>query len=336
MTLRKENRQMSMYIPNLEELVRKDHPYRKLLKLVDFDKLSKPLESLYSKTGAPAYPVSSAVKMLIVQYLDDCSDREMEEHMADSLAAKLFCGFGLKDPTPDHSYFGKLRKRIGTKRIAQLFNDLRDAMKKAGYVGEVFSFVDSTTLESKIDIWEARDKAVVDNDNDDFDDDGNRRLSNSSIAKYIKDPQARFGCKGKNKFWIGYKRHACIDMKQGLITKVAVTPANVHDSKAFKHVCPDSGMVFADKAYSIGEAQKVMKIKGCHSGAIKRKNDSSKNRDKDRWISGIRMPFEGAFSKMNRTARYDGIAKNQFQAFMQAIAFNLKRLITIEADTIAI
>ena len=39
---------------------------------------------------------------------------------------------------------------------------------------------------------------------------------------------------------------------------------------------------------------------------------------------------------MNRTARYDGVAKNQFQAFMQAIAFNLKRLITIQADPIPI
>ena len=37
MGLNEENRQMSMIIPNLEELVDEEHPYRKMLKLVDFE-----------------------------------------------------------------------------------------------------------------------------------------------------------------------------------------------------------------------------------------------------------------------------------------------------------
>ena len=56
-----------------------------------------------------------------------------------------------------------------------------------------------------------------------------------------------------------------------------------------------------------------------------------KNKDKDRWISGIRAAYERVFSKDNKRARYLGVAKNQFAAFMQAITFNMKRLIAIDA-----
>ena len=38
--------------------------------------------------------------------------------------------------------------------------------------------------------------------------------------------EARIGCKGKKKYWYGYKKHVSVDMKNGLINKVAVTAAN--------------------------------------------------------------------------------------------------------------
>jgi len=41
------------------------------------------------------------------------------------------------------------------------------------------------------------------------------------------------------------------------------------------------------------------------------------------------MPFEGVFARLNKRARYRGTIKNQFQALMQALAYNLKRLIKI-------
>ena len=50
---------------------------------------------------------------------------------------------------------------------------------------------------------------------------------------------------------------------------------------------------------------------------------------RDGKISKIRMPYESVFSKMNKKARYVGVAKNQFQGFMQAIAYNLKKLVKI-------
>ncbi len=54
-----------------------------------------------------------------------------------------------------------------------------------------------------------------------------------------------------------------------------------------------------------------------------------KNRDLDRWITSIRSPYERVFSKQNRRVRYVGISKNQFAEFMNAICFNMRRLMTL-------
>ena len=57
-----EDKQMSMIIPNLEELVPEDNFYRKLLKLMDFDKLTSPYKKLYSESGRAGYPISTGFK----------------------------------------------------------------------------------------------------------------------------------------------------------------------------------------------------------------------------------------------------------------------------------
>ena len=48
------------------------------------------------------------------------------------------------------------------------------------------------------------------------------------------------------------------------------------------------------------------------------------------------MPFEGLFSQMSHRARYHTQVKVYFQALMEAIVLNLKRLIVIGADLIPI
>ena len=47
-----------------------------------------------------------------------------------------------------------------------------------------------------------------------------------------------------------------------------------------------------------------------------------KNKELDRFRSGLRMPFEGTFSKQNHHAPYRGHAEVTLQAFMQAPTYN--------------
>ena len=62
MSLKSGEKQMSMIIPNVEELVAADHPYRKLLALVNWTELTKPLRSLYSKEGRKGYAVEQGFR----------------------------------------------------------------------------------------------------------------------------------------------------------------------------------------------------------------------------------------------------------------------------------
>jgi transposase, IS5 family len=55
-----------------------------------------------------------------------------------------------------------------------------------------------------------------------------------------------------------------------------------------------------------------------------------KNRDLDKFYTKIRAPYERVFSKTNHRVRYKGIAKNQFTAFMEGIAHNLKRMVVLD------
>ena len=178
-------------------------------------------------------------------------------------------------------------------------------------------------LVSKAALWEERDEAIKLR---------YENLNNQVLPKVAKDKQARFGCKGGDKFWYGYKEHASVDMQSGLINKIAITPANVTDARGFKHVRPKQGAVYGDKGYCVKPAREVMEKYGLHDATVKLNHMKVKNKDKDRWLTKIRAPYERVFSARSRQVKYQGVEKNQFKAFGRAIAFNLKRLVTLGAD----
>ena len=295
------------------------HPFRKLNTLINWSELLSPLAESYSTTGTPGIDMESGMKALLIQFWEDYSDREMEKCVRENLAVRFFCGFGLIETTPDHSYFGKLRTRMGTKRIANLFERVNAILEGYGLFGNVFTFIDASTIITKTALWEERDRAIQD---------GAEKLNNTNIAKYAADKDARWGAKSKKKLWFGHKRHTAVDMRHGLIRKVAVTAANIPDFKATKCVLPKQGAVFMDKIYDTKKTDDILRAHGLHPATVRKNNNPQKNRDLDRWRSAIRMPFEGVFSKLSKHARYRGHAKVTMQSFLQAIAHNLKKAVT--------
>lgn len=305
---------------SLEDLVPETHVYRKFAELWNFEGIKKQLRIIEKDNNYKGYGISRLFKCLLLQFMEDLSDRELERYLNENNAAKWFCGFGLTEQTPDNTLFGKVRSRIGTELLARLFSNLRDQLKAKGYMNEVFSFIDASQLIAKASLWQERDKAIKEK---------YEKLNNKVLPKVAYDKDARIGCKGKDKYWYGYKKHLSVDMQSGLINKVAITAANIPDAKGLKHVCPNQGAAYADKGYCTKNANRDAAIKGCYLRAIKKHNMRGKNKDLDRWISAIRAPYEHVFSKQSKRTRYCGIAKNQFAAFMEAICFNLKRLIVL-------
>lgn len=305
---------------SLDELVSGKHQYRKFKSLFDFDFATKELKGVEAAAAYKGYGILRIFKCLLLQFMEDLSDRELERYIGDSNAAKWFCDFELTEVTPDHTVFSRLRTKIGTNTLSKIFADFRDQLRSKGYMSEVFTFVDASHLISKASLWEERDEARRQK---------YEKLNNEVLPKVSHDKQARIGCKGKNKFWYGYKKHVSVDMQSGLINKVAVTPASITDAKGVEHVLPRQGAVYADKGYCILPARIAVAKRDIHLCAIKKSNMQTKNYDLDRYYTKIRSPFERVFSKANKRLRYVGIAKNQFAEFMNALCFNLKRLVVL-------
>src|SRR3989339_190341 len=302
------------------KLVEANNPFRYLNEHFDFTELANLLVNCYSELGTTGIAIEKGFRALLIQFWEDYSDRQMERALRHNIEVRWFCGFGLTENTPDHSYFGKLRKRIGPEKLAEIFHKTNEAMKKKNLFGEVFTFIDASSIITKTALWEERDKAIAD---------GQEKLNNAIVNNYTADKDAKWGAKSKNNIWFGYKRHNAVDMRHGLINKVAVTPANVPDYKAIKDIAPNQGMVFADKGYDYKDADEWIKANNCVPATLRKNNNKNKNFDLDSWRSKIRMPFESPFSKQRKRAKYRGQAKVTFQCLAEAMVYNLKKAIRI-------
>lgn len=312
---------------SLDELVSKNHSYRQFIRLWTFQYAQKSLKQCEKDNAYKGYGLLRLFKCLLLQFMEDLSDRELARFLQENNAAKWFCGFGLAEITPDYSVFSKVRSRIGTALLADIFADLRQQLQQHGVMNEVFSFVDATHLIAKANLWKERDKAIKQK---------YERLNNEVLPKVAVDKEARIGCKGKDKYWYGYKQNISVDMQSGLINKVAISPANQTDAQGLKHVCPKQGAIYADKAYCTAPARRAAAHRGCHLAAVKKNNMHGKNPQLDKWYTHLRSPYERVFSQRNKRVRYRSVVKNQFAAFMDAICFNLKRLVVLDLPSLTL
>jgi IS5 family transposase len=166
-------------------------------------------------------------KILFLQFLYDISDRRIEGEVKFNLVLKWFVGLAINESPPDSSSLTRFRERLGVKRFASIFNQIVSLARDKGLISDRLSIVDSTHVKAKMNTF----KMQSDPDN-------------------IRDKDARYGYKTKNKSFFGYKSHTTIDADSEIITKVETTTGNIHDSDIFgKVVDSQAQMVTADKAY---------------------------------------------------------------------------------------
>ena len=144
----------------LEELVCRTHQYRQFSKVFDFSEIEKSLNSIEKEAGYKGYGVARLFRCLVLQFMEDISDRELERYIQENNAAKWFCDIVLTERTADHSVFARIRKRIGTNKLSQIFNLLKDQLKEQGLMSEVFTFVDASRLIVRASLWEERDAFI--------------------------------------------------------------------------------------------------------------------------------------------------------------------------------
>ena len=102
-----------------DPLVPKGHFFRKLNDLLDWRKYSQKMMRWYkgrAEYGRPPFDPVVLLKMQLIAYLYNLSERQVEAYINDSLSAKYFLGLGIDQSAPDHSTLSKFHERIILRR----------------------------------------------------------------------------------------------------------------------------------------------------------------------------------------------------------------------------
>lgn len=326
--------QLSFYDAIYDTLVKKDHFLRKLNTLINWDNFEQVFKPLYHKgAGRSANNPVMMFKSLVLQFLYDLSDRELEENIHDRVSFRYFLGLDPLESAPDHTNYCRFRDRLGSETIAELFKEVVAQARGLGLVKDRLCIVDATHVQAKVNTYRM-------NSERDKDDPGNPP---SKV-----DPDARHGYKSKNKPFFGYKVGIGMDKDTDIVTKVTATPGNEHDSTHFAAIADEKAEgVAADKGYDAPDnfelikerKQKAAIIVKMHRGQ-KRPQISAHYKTPSQYSWYYRMKkFRPRVEKIFATAkqwyglgkaRYRGLAKMKIQALMTMLAMNLKRMIVLD------
>ena len=125
-----------VYGPEIyEKLIPEDHILCKISKTVDFSFVNEACKDLYSQNqGRPVkYLPEIMFRSAIVQYMNDYSDRDMEEAARYNIIIKWFIGIPIEDHSYDHSALGDFRDRLGENRWKKLFFVILKQIEDAGF-----------------------------------------------------------------------------------------------------------------------------------------------------------------------------------------------------------
>lgn len=294
----------------------------RLSELVKWYRFEKLLARLREEgPGRPGYRPLLMFKALLLQSLYGLSDAELEEALADRLSFRRFVGLSLQDATPDHTTLCRFRLRLIDEGVLEtLFAELDRQLDAAGLILKRGTMLDATLIETGA----ARPPPVGGSPED------------------SADPDARFAARqGKGGGTFGYKAHVGVDKGSGLIRRVITTPANVNDTTpADDLILGDEREAWGDAAYHTHAREKALKARGIKARLMRRANKHHPLPERlkryNRLIARQRWAVETTFATLKRrmglnAIRYVGLAKASAQVILAAMAFNMRRWVTLVA-----
>ena len=285
-----------------------------LVKWYRFEKLLKGLRE-ESGPGRPGYRPLELFKGLLLQSLYGLSDAELEYALQDRLSFRRFVGLTLEDGVPDHSTYCRFRNLLVSEgRLEKLFAELDRQLELAGVLLKRGTMLDATVIEAA-----ARPP---------------------SEERPSADPDARFVKRqGKGGSTFGYKAHVGVDQGSGLIRSLCTTPANVNDTiPADQLIRGDERQVLADAAYHTHARERALRARGIKPRLMRRANKHHpvlppRVRRLNRLIARQRAAVETTFATLKRRMRlrlrYRGLTKVAGQILLAAMAFNMRRWVTL-------
>lgn len=330
------------------------HFLRQLRERLDWEALTQDWVALYkggAEYGPPPYAPALVLKMLVLTYLYNLSERQVESFVNDSLSAKYFLGLGADEAAPDSTTLSVFKRRVleggGPQAFETLLQRVVAQARAQGIAFGRIQVVDSVHTVADVSV-EAED---------------HRRKGG---GKPPRDPDARWGTKGSRnrvtgkglwerhrEHFLGYKAHVSLNAETELVTSLVVTTGEAYDGHQLpKLVERDVAqglpvVVYAgDRGYDDGENHFYLQERGLKSALrLNTYRTEKKDPHKGPWLRLVRDPdyqaglrerykVEQKFGEAKRChglrrCRYVGLVRYAVQSYLTALTLNLKRLIKL-------
>ena len=339
--------------PLYEQVIPENHFLVKLKEVVPWQRYSYKLLKYYKghgQLGRPPYDPVVVLKMLLLSYVYDVSERQVEDFCNFYLPAKYFLALGVNEKAPDHSTLTTFKERIleNGKLAAyeKLLQDIVSLAQEKGVVLGSIQIVDSTHSLANVNV--EKDKKRQSQGKPPRD--GSARWGVKRSYK-VKDEQGRK--QEQKEYFYGYKMHASVNAETGLITSLAHSSGNRPDGEYFCRLVQSDlaqglpvDTYSGDQAYDDSELHVFLQSHNLHDALkLHKYRTNKKDEHKDIWLAlqesetykqGLKQRYkiERKFGEAKREhglgrCRYVGLIRYAIQGFLTAIVLNLKRLVCL-------
>jgi transposase len=197
----------------------------------------------YGQNGNVGIDPVVLLKLMFLLFFDDVSsERELMERLPERLDYLWFIGYGLEDPTPNHSVLSKARQRWGQEVFEKVFIQTVRQCVEAGLVDGSKIHVDSSLVaanaskdsvsKSSPELIAAYKQAYVAQESklEDTTTPAHYEAVNDRMVS-TTDPDAALVRKGGGGTRPRYHHHRAIDDAHGVITAVETTPGSIAENK---------------------------------------------------------------------------------------------------------
>jgi len=336
-----------------EQKVSREHFLKKLHEVIDWDRFTKRLLQYYKgkgELGQAPYNPSMVLKMLLLSYLYNISERQVEVLANDSLSVACFLGLGADEEAPDHSTLSLFKDRLLENGRGKAYEDLLDEIiriaKEKGVKFGKLQLLDTVHVVADVNL--EKDKARQKGGGEPRDKDATWGVKGEKIVM-SKDGRRE----KKTDYFYGYKDQVSLNAEAEMITSVKTGYGDEYDGRWLPYLVEkdlkkgiEVGTVAADRGYDDGENHYYLEQKGVNSAIrLKGLRTQKKDPNKESWIKlkeskeyqqGLRERYkiERKFGEMKKwhgfgRCRYLGLAKHSIQLFLTSIAVNLKRIVKL-------
>ncbi len=335
-----------------DQKVSREHFLRKLNEVIDWGRFTRKLLVYYKgkgQIGQAPYDPTLILKMLLLSYLWNVSERMIEELANDSLSVGLFLGIGANEKVPDHSTLTLFKNRLiqnaGVSVYEELFDEIIKVAQEKGVKFGKLQIVDSVHLVADVNITKDRQR--------------------QKEGKPPHDKDAHWGAKGdkvvetvhgqerKVEYYYGYKDQVSLNAETGLVTSIIPGRADEYDGHKFQRLVEkdlakgiEIDTVAADKGYDDGDNHYYLEKHGIHSAIrLNKRRTQKKDAHKEGWVKleaspayqeGLKQRYQverkfGEARKWHgfKRCRYTGNLKHAVQSYFTFMVLNLKRLVKL-------